>query len=320
MPEPDVFDHIRSSCAAVAAVSTHVTIDEARIADLATAIDLSASADDPGQQRVGTDESTVAFIISLDAINFGSGYFPHLRKRPGKSGYHTIAASVRDLVADTGPLNADRLLRWTIDDTATTLGQVLDEAPIRELMQLFTDAWNHLGDFVDRVGSGSFLGVVDAADGSAARMVELLDTMPFFHDVHQHPVAGEVLFYKRAQITVQDLAVAFGHEGPGRFDDIGRLTMFADNLVPHVLRVDGVLRFSDSLLRRIEVCDDITIGSPEEVEIRASGLHAVELLVTDLAQCGIAMTAGDLDNVLWNLGADRRYKSIPRHRSRCVFY
>jgi len=38
----------------------------------------------------------VAFFLTLDAINFGSGYFPHLGKRPGMSGYFTAAASLTD--------------------------------------------------------------------------------------------------------------------------------------------------------------------------------------------------------------------------------
>ena len=50
------------------------------------------------------------------------------------------------------------------------------------------------------------------------------------------------------------------------------------------------------------------------------GLHAVELLRNRLADHGTRITAGDLDNVLWNLGAGPRYKSVPRHRTRCVFY
>ena len=54
--------------------------------------------------------------------------------------------------------------------------------------------------------------------------------MPFFADPG---------FYKRAQIVPNDLAVA----GVADFRDLDRLTIFADNLVPHVLRVDGVLRY-----------------------------------------------------------------------------
>jgi Queuosine salvage protein len=315
-----VFDRIRSSCAAVAQVSTHVTIDDERIAGFATEINLDIERHDPGQERLGADEATAAFVLGLDAINFGSGYFPHLRKRPNMSGYHTIAASLRDLVADTGRLTTPRLAAWTVDDAAATFGQVLDGGPAHELMELFTEAWHDLAAFVDRVGGGSFVDTVAVADGHADRLVQLLAEIPFYRDVHQHPAAGEVLFYKRAQITVQDLSVAFDREGPGRFGDRAELTMFADNLVPHVLRVEGVLRFDDDLLARIAAVDDIPVGSPEEIEIRACGLHAVELLRGTLEAKGMYVTAGDLDNVLWNLGAAARYKEVSRHRTCCVFY
>lgn len=66
--------------------------------------------------------------------------------------------------------------------------------------------------------------------------------------------------------------------------------------------------------------EDIPVGSVEAVEIRACGLHAVELLVAEIRASGRAVTAGELDSVLWNRGADERYKSRPRHRSRCVYY
>lgn len=320
MTSTTVFDRIRSSCAAVAASSTHVDIVEDRIAAFAAGLDLDARRSDPGQRRIGSDENATAFILALDAINFGSGWFPHLRKRPSLSGYGTVAACLRDLVADTGGLTVERLGAWTVDDAAATFGQVLDGGPAHELMILFTQAWHDLAAFVDRVGGGSFVDTVAAAEGRAARMVELLDEMPFYHDVHQHPTAGTVALYKRAQITVQDLSVAFSGEGPGHFSDRSALTMFADNLVPHVLRVEGVLRFSEPLVARIEAVDDIAVGSPEEIEIRACGLHAVELLCAALEASGTPITAGDLDNVLWNLGAQPRYKAIPRHRTRCVYY
>ncbi len=319
-----VFDRIRESCAAVAAAATHVIIDDDRIVELAShLVDeglLDRPLDDPGQTRIGSEETATAFVLALDAINFGSGYFPHLQKRPGLSGYHTIAASLRDLVADTGRLTTERLAAWTVDDAAAAFDQLLDGGPAHELMELFTRAWHDLAEFVDRVGGGSFVATVAAAEGRGARLLELLAEMPFYRDVHLHPVAGEVLLYKRAQITVQDLSVAFQRTGPGHFEDRAELTMFADNLVPHVLRIAGVLQFDDELLAHIEAGDDIPVGSPPEIEIRACGLHAVESLRAALAAGGDHITAGDLDNVLWNLGAEPRYKATPRHRTRCVFY
>jgi hypothetical protein len=128
--------------------------------------------------------------------------------------------------------------------------------------------------------------------------------MPFFDD------RG---FYKRAQITPHDLALA----GVASFADLDRLTMFADNLVPHVLRVDGVLRYDDTLLERIDAGELLRHGSPEEVEIRACALHAVELIVSAR---GDGTTAEQVDRVLWNRGAQSRYKAQPRHRARCTAY
>ncbi len=44
-------------------------------------------------------------------------------------------------------------------------------------------------------------------------------------------------------------------------DDLGGLTMFADNLVPHVLRLDGILRLHPGLVARIDRGELIEHGS-----------------------------------------------------------
>ena len=319
-----IFEQVRQSCAEVAAVSTFVRIRPERIGELASRLDLDRAPNDPGQQPLDDVESTAAFVLALDAINFGSGYFPSLRKRPGHSGYHTVAASLRDWVREVGPITTAALRSRQTRDWAATFGQDLDGSPAEELIGLFTVALRDLADFVDGSAGGSFAGVVEQAGGSAATLARTLTEMPFYRDVHEHPTAGRVSLYKRAQITVQDLAVAFGHTGLGHFDDLDQLTMFADNLVPHVLRIEGVLEFTPALIDRIEAVEDITIGSPEEIEIRACAVHAVELLTAAVRTRAVdprpQITTGSLDNVLWNTGSEARYKAVPRHRSRCVFY
>ena len=315
----DVLARIRTACAQVTAQATYVHIDQHQLESYAHTVRRDTTADDAdlGRQRLGDDESTAAFVVTLDAINFGSGYFPSLRKRNGLSGYHTVAASLRDHVTRNGPIAAPWLRTVDVAECNAIFDQP-DSGPAHELMELFASALRDLGEFIAEFDD-SFVTFVRSTGASAARMVEQLDRMPFFHDVASH-LGAAVPLYKRAQITVYDLAQAFrGHE-LGRFDDLHRLTMFADNLVPHVLRVDGVLRFAPELVERIERVDDIKAGSQPEVEIRAVGLHAVELLHHELSRAGVSMTAGEIDSVLWNRGADARYKAIPRHRSRSVFY
>jgi hypothetical protein len=57
--------------------------------------------------------------------------------------------------------------------------------------------------------------------------------------------------------------------------------------------------------------------SPEEVELRACAVHAVELLS---AETEGRLRPVDLDYVLWNRGQEPRYKAIPRPRSRTTAY
>jgi hypothetical protein len=124
----------------------------------------------------------------------------------------------------------------------------------------------------------------------------------------------EVPFLKRAQIAAADLQRA----GVAGFADLPRLTMFADNLVPHVLRLDGILRFDPELVARIDREELIEHGSVEEVEIRACAVHAVELLVA--ASPDSRLSAARVDQLLWQRGQRPDYKASPRHRSRCTAY
>lgn len=295
-------DDVRANAARVAEASKYVRICEDRLAAYARSLPLEearAPELDPATHYLGEPDETLAYVIALDAINFGSGYFPHLQKRPGMSGYFTVAGSLKD----AWPLSVSELQRLTREDCARIFGQAGADADVQELMSLFAGALNDLAELVSNRYDGSFRQLVAAADHSAERLAELLSEMPFYQD------AG---FYKRAQLTGADLAVA----KVATFDDLDQLTIFADNLVPHVLRVDGVLEYQPDLLERINREELIASGSQEEREIRGCALHAVELLRQHLD----GVTSMQLDYVLWNRGQQPAYKARPRHRARTVFY
>ena len=190
---------------------------------------------------------------------------------------------------------------------------------VAELIELYTRSLRDLGAFlVDRHG-GDFAGPVEAAGRSAARLVEALTAMPLYRDVARYH-DREVPFLKRAQITVADLRLAFAGSGLGRFDDIDDLTLFADNLVPHVLRLEGVLVYDAELLADIEAGRLLSPGSPEEVEIRACALHTVECMAGVARDAARPVPPWRLDEWLWTLGQQPQRKAVPRHRARCVFY
>ena len=289
-------DDIRAGSARVAARARRVRIAEDRIDAYAAGLPAGSppAPDLPG----ASDEDRAAFQLTLNAINFGSGWFPTLRKRAGMSGFRTVEAGLRD----RGPWPAEHLATIGRREIAGVLGQ----DPDHELMGLFETALRELGERV----AGRFLPFA-RAHGSAEGLAEHLATWPTWFDASPYEDLT-VPFFKRAQIAAADLALAGLIPG----DDLHRLTIFADNLVPHVLRLDGVLEFDDDLVRRIDAEELIAHDSPEEVEIRACAVHAVELLV---AAHG-ATTAAAVDNHLWHRGGGPRYKARPRHRARTTAY
>jgi Potential Queuosine, Q, salvage protein family len=286
-------DDVRASCAATAESARYVAIDLDRVGAIEPGPEPEL---DPERHYLeGSAEDVATFTLTLDAINFGSGWFPTLRKRPGCSGYYTIASALTDVFRERGPWSADELAALDADVVADVLGQERGH----ELMGLYARALRELGAFMR---GRAALDVVAAAGGSAERLAEqLVAGMATFDDPG---------FYKRAQIVPSDLALA----GVAGFGDLDRLTIFADNLVPHVLRVDGVLRYAPDLAARIDAGELLPPGE-EEREIRACAVHACEAIAAELG-----VPARVLDSWLWNRGQEPRYKALPRHRTRTTAY
>jgi len=314
---------VRSACKIVAERAAFVHIAYDRLAAYAASLPLDEIRQPElhaSRHYLGHGADTAAFFVTLDAINFGSGFFPHLHKRPGMSGYFTVASSLNDYFQAHGPLSAEQLAQFTAEEAARIFGQDLANRPIAELMGLFAQALGDLGRYLLERFDGRFSHLIEAADHSAVRLVELLRAMPLFNDVERYH-GLEVPFFKRAQLTAADLHLAFQGQGFGHFTDLDQLTIFADNLVPHVLRIDEVLRYEDDLAARIDREEPIPAGSPEEVEIRACAVHTVELLVAHLRNAGQHVTPMQVDYLLWNRGQQPYYKQIrPRHRARSVYY
>jgi hypothetical protein len=288
-----LLNEVRSGAAAIAANARHVRIEHHNLGDVEPGA--PPGLDPEHHYLEGSREDVIAYLLTLDAINFGSGWFPTLRKRRGASGYFTVAWGLADRFRSDGPWSAEELRGLDGPEVARVLGQ----EPGHELMDLYADALRQLGAFL---GERSPAEVVHAAGGSAERLAETLAAgMPFFDD------RG---FWKRAQITANDLTLA----GVAEFYDIDRLTIFADNLVPHVLRVDGVLAYDERLAARIDAGELLAPGE-EEREIRACAVHACELIASER---GVPPRV--LDVWLWNRGQAPRYKALPRHRTRTVYY
>jgi hypothetical protein len=280
---------VRDACAEIARSARWVAIDP----DASTRAEGVAGLDPEQHFLDGDPEQVAMYVLILDAINFGSGWFPTLRHGATVAMTERLTAEVR---RRGGPWRAGELR--ALD--AAAIAAVLDEDPGHPLMEHYAEGLRQLGRFL---GDRDALAVIADARGSAARLAAALAAgMPSFAD------AG---FYKRAQITANDLVLA----GVAEFSDVDDLTVFADNFLPHVLRVDGVLVLDDALAARIDAGELLEAGSEEERELRACAVHACEALA---ARFGVAPRL--LDNWLWNRGLEPAYAARPAHLTRTVFY
>lgn len=307
---PSLVDQIRAAAARVASRARHIRVNEETIPVYAAGLPEASTLPGPDPKvhvTEGPAELRAAFFLTLDAINFGSGWFPTLRKRQGRSGYYTVAMGLRDHFTQAGAWSAGELAELT----PAAIAQVLDQDPGHELMARFAASLNDLGRRLEQDYGGDFLAPVEAADGSAVTLATELAGWDCFRDVSSY-WGMEVPLFKRAQIAAADLHGA----KVASFGDLHRLTLFADNLVPHVLRLDGILSFETELVRRIEAGVLIDHDSPEEVEMRCGAIHAAELI----AEHRPDLTPQQIDNLLWHRGGGRSYKAVPRPRCRCTAY
>ena len=98
-----ILDRVRSSCKEVVNRAKYVHLNEQNIPAFALSLIPELSQPqifDPMHHFIGSTEDTLAFILILDSINFGSGYFPYLIKQEGLSGYHTISTSLKNSSLD----------------------------------------------------------------------------------------------------------------------------------------------------------------------------------------------------------------------------
>ncbi|KAJ2856692.1 hypothetical protein J3B02_001458 [Coemansia erecta] len=192
--------------------------------------------------------------------------------------------------------------------------------------------------------AGKFSNMVKMCQGSAQKLLDMvIREFPCFRD--EHVFNGQrVCLYKRAQILVADIWACFEGKGLGRFEDIDKVTMFADYRVPQGLYHFGALRYSPRLFEflqrseaavRIEGENEVTAdgipaalgllpsGHPWEIEIRGNSIWAVECIRQQiLRSSGVLVSAILIDFYMWDYSKlhAKAMKDIPIHLTRSVFY
>ena len=156
-------------------------------------------------------------------------------------------------------------------------------------------------------------------DDGRGFLESLVREFPRFRDVAEWE-GREVRFRKLAQLAAWILEVTLQEQGGLGFDDLHRLTAFADYIVPAGLRAMGVLRYSDELDSVIGRGEQIETGSAREVELRAHSINACSILcelVNELRPAGLQVVVPQIDARLW-LPFHKTH--APHHLTRTINY
>lgn len=318
-----IFEKIRRTCADVTKQAEFVDINLSVIEEYAAKLELLSDEEtfDENHHYISDEEKTAAYILLLNSINFGSGDFPLLEEEGFRlidgSAYFTMSTRLKNFFEQEADLSPRRFTSITDEEMAHILEMPYDQPISHELSGRFADAFRDLSRSIIDTYDGKFYNFVAAAKGKAAHLVEMLAAQPRFRDVQSYK-GNDVFFLKRAQCAAADIYQGFKHlDGRELFDDIKDLTMLADCDLPHVLRLDDVLYYGPQLIEKVDSGTFISAGSPEEIELRATALHAVELIAA--AKGALAI---DVDHALWHRKQQDMYTKsdhVP-HRTRTNFY
>jgi hypothetical protein len=271
----------------------------------------------------GSKEKMVAYLLVLDSLNFcfwpPSGNLRwEINDELGRlSGYFALAASLKRAVGSGVPIiEAEYLAELSLDQ----LRQILGGQGVLQLLEDRLKILQELGQVLLEDYGGKAHHLVETAQGSAVKLARLLAAkLSSFRDTADYQ-NHKTFFYKRAQIFAADLHEAFGSKDWGHFADIDKLTAFADYKLPQVLRELGILRYTRALAQKVDHKILLESGSPEEVEIRANTIWAVELIRQELDRLGKVLRAFEIDHILWHLGQEAVFKKKPYHRTLTIFY
>jgi hypothetical protein len=216
-------------------------------------------------------------------------------------------------------------------------GEYLVGITIKEMQKIFTGnipmpmleertaIFQEMGQILLKKYGSHFYNLVEASNNrlfnNGTGMVErLIQDFPSFDDstVYGNQV---IRFDKRAQLGPATLYGRFENKGLFQVNDIEELTIFADYEIPKVLRHFGALIYENSLAKKVDTQEPILKNSKEELEIRASTIHASMKLIDKVNEYrkkqNEKVNALHLDYKLWS---ESRNIKAPPHITTTIAY
>ncbi|KFY45165.1 hypothetical protein V495_03086 [Pseudogymnoascus sp. VKM F-4514 (FW-929)] len=290
------------------------------------------------------DEKTVAFIFTMDLLNFSFWSEKSTEERfaieyKGKkwTGYWSLVAALNRALDEDIPITSSDYWQSEEELTEEKMAYIFRSATDEEMPMLKERlaCLREAGQVLYEKYNCSFLNCIEAADQSAAALVNILARdFSCFRDEVRFEGRKTVRLLKRAQILVADLWACFDGFDYGEFYDIDKITMFADYRIPQILNSLGCMQYSPLLETTLRKKKLIETGTSWEVQIRGCSVWCVELIRQEILRGhpDTEINAILIDFFLYDTAKEQEkidqekieeegvLGALPHHRTRAIWY
>jgi hypothetical protein len=189
-----------------------------------------------------------------------------------------------------------------------------------EKLQNFRDVGKVLADHYD----GYFHNFIKSCppklyDNGKGLVDRLVAEFPRFNDMSQY-AGHEVKFYKLAQLGYWGIYSGLRSANTLPLVDIGKMTAFADYIIPVGMRLLGIISYSPALERAIDSYQLIPRDSTQEIEIRAHSLYATALMAEEINKIRPASQQIIIPQVDARLWSHYHTTFWPHHLTETIMY
>jgi len=188
---------------------------------------------------------------------------------------------------------------------------------------LFEERWKilrEIGTSMVAKYNGKAKNLIAGANRDAQKLVELIvQNFPSFSDTSLYK-EKEIYFYKRAQLLVADIYQIFDGQDFGTLKNADQLTACADYKLPQILRKLGILEYTTALAEEVDTKTEIAHNLPEEIEMRANTIWAVEFIKEEVKKRSPQILSFEVNDHLWLATQEKFDGDKPYHRTRTTAY
>ncbi len=254
-------------------------------------------------------KETIDFFFLINTINFAftdfktkNKFITTYKEKEWRGAYGMIASVKRAIEEGIPILNSQYLENITLNNMKHIFRGNIEIPMIQERTEIFRE----VGTVLSKNYQGHFYNLVENSNNklfnNGSGIVEsLINNFSSFDDSINYK-GKMVRFDKRAQLAVAMTYGKFDNQEPFHVKDIDKITVFADYVLPKGLRNLGILNYSKELSKKVDTRQLIEEGSLEELEIRASTIHAAQRLQDEINKYRLTkpINATHIDYKLWS--------------------